>query len=173
MHHSKLVSLLQQLHNPKKDKDRDGGKGQDDSFPRSSKYHIEKLAKSLMTRLFMHESDTSDSEEEEVEQRTASVDFASMLKKAVTDATVAAASENADGYKNMSREMGLLSETKKRTENLEKLYQALTTLPPTSVACERVFSISKFLVNARRASLKDKTIDDLVFLRWYFDNHTK
>ena len=76
-----LVSLLQQLHNPKKEKDRETT---NDMFPRSSKYSIEKLAKTLMNRLFQQECDSSsETDEEQPSPSSGNLDFAKMLHKAV------------------------------------------------------------------------------------------
>ena len=62
---------------------------------------------------------------------------------------------------------------KKRTTNLELLYQALLNLPPTSVSSERAFSVSGHLVSRRRSSLKDSSIDSLCFLHGWFVGPTE
>ena len=59
------------------------------------------------------------------------------------------------------------------SRNLEKLYQALLTISPTSVAVERMFSTSGWLLNQRRASMSDSTLDDIIFLKSYFERQKK
>ena len=58
----------------------------------------------------------------------------------------------------------------KRPETLEKLYQALCTIPPTSVESERAFSAVGLFVTKIRSSLEDNTIDALLTLRNHFLN---
>ena len=43
--------------------------------------------------------------------------------------------------------------------NLEKLYKALLSLPPTSVEAERAFSATEPFITKLRSSLKDKNIN--------------
>jgi hypothetical protein len=65
--------------------------------------------------------------------------------------------------------MNAFEASRKRTENLEKLYKALLNISPTSVASERAFSISGAFVTKRRSGLSDKSIDDLCFLKGFFE----
>ena len=55
-----------------------------------------------------------------------------------------------------------------KNANLVKLNAALLNLPPTSVSCERVFSVSGNFGNKQRARLSDDSLDSLVFLKYYF-----
>ena len=56
----------------------------------------------------------------------------------------------------------------KRTNNLEQLYQALITIKPTSVDCERVFSVAGNFCTKIRSKLGAETLSNLVFLKYYF-----
>ena len=69
-------------------------------------------------------------------------------------------------------EMKAFEKTKARHGNLEKLYQALLNIAPTSVSCERAFSVSGDLVTSGRNRLKDSSINALCFLKGYFSQHT-
>ena len=57
--------------------------------------------------------------------------------------------------------------------NLEKLYQALRSIPPTSVVSEQAFSISGSFVTKKRCRMSDDTLNDLCFLQGYFCNKNK
>ena len=77
------------------------------------------------------------------------------------------------GYKSLTKELAWYIESGKKSQNLEKLYQALLTISPTSVAVERMFSTSGWLLNQRRASMSDSTLDDIIFLKSYFERQKK
>jgi hypothetical protein len=66
--------------------------------------------------------------------------------------------------------MSAFEASKQRTGNLEKLYRALLNIAPTSVASERAFSVSGSFVSRRRKGLSNEAIDDLCFLKGYFDS---
>lgn len=51
---------------------------------------------------------------------------------------------------------------------LEKLLNALKTIPPTSTESERVFSMSSNFCTKKRSRLSDKSLDALCFLKSYF-----
>lgn len=65
---------------------------------------------------------------------------------------------------NISKEMKIFEATGKRTDNLEKLYNALKTIPPTSIESERAFSAAGLFITKIRSSLSDSAIDNLCFL---------
>ena len=67
----------------------------------------------------------------------------------------------------IKREMTLFetSVQRERPPALERLYSALTTLPPTSVEAERAFSSAGLFITKIRSRLSDKSIDCLCFLR--------
>jgi hypothetical protein len=68
----------------------------------------------------------------------------------------------------VKKEMNLFEATKNRPSNLEKLYNALMTIPPTSVESERAFSSASLFVTKNRNRLKPETIHALSFLRQFF-----
>ena len=160
-----LISLLKLLHNPKalKEKDKTG------IFRMAPRSSIEKLAKSLMVRLYKKGShDTSESEQDSVDQENSN--FEDTLFKSVAEATapVKRIPSGEDGYKSLTKELAWYIESGKKSQNLEKLYQSLLTISPTSVAVERMFSTSGWLLNQRRARMSDSTLVDIIFLKSFF-----
>ena len=55
-----------------------------------------------------------------------------------------------------------------RPKLLEGLYLALLTIRPTSVESERAFSVVNLFCTKQRASLSDKNLSILVFLKFHF-----
>ena len=68
----------------------------------------------------------------------------------------------------VQKEMMLNEITKRRPNNLEKLYAALKTIKPTLVDAEHAFSVLGYFVSKIRNCLNNETIDALVFLRHYY-----
>ena len=67
-------------------------------------------------------------------------------------------------------EMNLHEQSKVKPKDgyLELLQTALLTIPPTSVESERAFSIFGYFCNKLRSSLKNATINALLFLREHY-----
>ena len=72
-----------------------------------------------------------------------------------------------DEFKWIKQEFILFKNTGKRTENLQKLYEALLSIKPTSTDVERVFSVSSGFCTKIRSRLSDKSLTALVFLKNY------
>lgn len=72
------------------------------------------------------------------------------------------------GARVLQKEMLLYEASKKRPENLNKLYESLKTIKPTSVEAERAFSALGYFANKIRNRLNDDTLDALMFLRQYY-----
>ena len=70
-------------------------------------------------------------------------------------------------YHVVQKEMLLYETSKRRPENLEKLFSALKTIRPTSVEAERTFSALGYFANKIRSQLNHETLDALIFLRQY------
>ena len=49
--------------------------------------------------------------------------------------------------------------------SLRKLFEALKTIPPSSIESERTFSVTGFYITKFRCSLGDQSINALVFLK--------
>lgn len=70
--------------------------------------------------------------------------------------------------KHIGKEFSVFEATGDRTQNLEKLFQALNSVPPTSVEAERAFSAAGLFITKLRSKLSDRSIDCLCFLKSYF-----
>lgn len=70
----------------------------------------------------------------------------------------------------LMKEMKFYEATRKRTENLELLYQSLLTIKATSVESERAFSAAGYFLTKLRSQLAPKTLDALSFLRCFYNN---
>ena len=111
-----LISLLKLLHNPKalKEKDKTG------IFRMAPRSSIEKLAKSLMVRLYKKGShDTSESEQDSVDQENSN--FEDTLFKSVAEATapVKRIPSGEDGYKSLTKELAWYIESGKKVKTLK------------------------------------------------------
>ena len=78
-----------------------------------------------------------------------------------------------DFSKVMKYEFSAFEQSGKRSETLENLYEALCTVPPTSVESERAFSTVGLFATKIRSSLADNSIDALLTLRVYFKKQQK
>ena len=67
-----------------------------------------------------------------------------------------------------AKEMGLYAASRQETERIRLIKNAVFIVPPTSVEAERAFSASGLFVTKIRSRLSDKTLDILVFLKFYF-----
>jgi hypothetical protein len=89
----------------------------------------------------------NDSINEVQDQDTSIEDKFKMAMKELSDHKLVPTQDN--NFKSLSKEMNAFEASRKRTENLEKLYKALLNISPTSVASERAFSISGAFVTKR------------------------
>lgn len=74
----------------------------------------------------------------------------------------------ADEFKWLKQEFILFKNTGKRTDNLQKIFNALLTIKPTSTDVERVFSICTHFCTKIRSRLSDVSLNSLVFLKFYY-----
>ena len=68
----------------------------------------------------------------------------------------------------IKKEIQLFQPTKKRPENLDKLYRCLTTIRLTSVEEERAFSVMTIFANNLRNRLNDDTLSAMLVLRKFY-----
>ena len=73
----------------------------------------------------------------------------------------------------LQKEFNLYEVTGTRTKNLDLLFNALCTTQPTSTASERVFSIAGIFSTKLRSRLQFKTLNALIFLKYYFLKENK
>lgn len=94
-----------------------------------------------------------------------------LLQKLCADAF--AASDDCSSQKdlqpaNVAGEMMKFAQTKYRTPLLTKLFNALKTIPPSSIESERAFSVTGQFITKLRTGLGDDSIDALVFLKTHY-----
>ena len=70
--------------------------------------------------------------------------------------------------KTLQTEMNLFENTGQRSDSLKFLLLILKNIAPTSIACEKGFSLAGNIISKLRARLGDGTIDDLCFEKSYF-----
>ena len=74
---------------------------------------------------------------------------------------------------NVSEELVNFAQTKVRSPLLNKLYEALKTIPPSSIESERAFSITGQFITKLRTQLGDDSIDSLVYLKSHYKKSKK
>lgn len=73
-----------------------------------------------------------------------------------------------DEFKWIKQEFILFKNTGKRTENLDKLFNCLLAIKPTSTDVERVFSVCTNFCTKIRSRLSDVSLNALLFLKYYY-----
>lgn len=73
----------------------------------------------------------------------------------------------------LTSEFKLFEATHKRIQNLQFLYDALLSIPPSSVEAERSFSSAGTYSCKIRSKLSDKNLSNLLFLKMYFSKLSK
>lgn len=73
----------------------------------------------------------------------------------------------------IKKEMGLFEAGGSRGHHLQKSYEYLQIIKPTSVESERAFSSAGYFCTKIRSRLNDETISGLCFLRSYFNEIRK
>lgn len=68
------------------------------------------------------------------------------------------------------KDLEVFEKTNVMSERIQNLYKALLTIKPTSVTNERVFSSSGLFVSNLRTRLSDKSVNVLIFNKYFFLN---
>ena len=162
-----LVSLLKYLSTGTIE---DGEK--DPVFKMVPKARIIKKAKELMNRLF---SDGADDvvqiENMNPNNESENLSFSERLERKLKNAAKPIESFDKE-FQSLNKDMLSFQAHGIRPTNLNLLYEALMTIPPTSVEPERNFSqASLFLTKLRAGKMDPDTLDDLCFLRSLFLNN--
>lgn len=71
-------------------------------------------------------------------------------------------------FKDIQDDIKKIEVTGLRNERVQKLYNALMTIQPTSTASERTFSVAGNFKTKIRSQLNEETLNGLVFLKYYF-----
>ena len=95
---------------------------------------------------------------------TVSEEFVSFLESENHECEAISAQEESRSQI-VKKETSPFKATKKRPENLEKLYHALLTIKPTSVEPERTFFSHGTICHEI-----DESLDGLIFMRQYYKN---
>ena len=135
----------------------------------ASKTEIIKLSGKILSRIFPNSYAETDSDEEQIEETTYQ---SNAFLKEVMEKSIHKFLEDPEqkhtNPKTLKAEFSLFEATNKRTKNLDLLFDALKTIKPSSVASERVFSISGNIVSKIRTRLSHRSVDILCFLKSYF-----
>lgn len=157
-----IVSLLMFLHNGQYPQS-------NDFFSYSTKHNIKITAKQIYEKLFVEPEPDPESPEVILQAQSeiceVNEDDQDSLSKTLTTFL---ASPILESTPQLEKELKMMEGNGKRTPNLEKLYKALITIKPTSVDCERTFSIAGNFCTKIRSKLMPETLSNLVFLKYYF-----
>ena len=74
---------------------------------------------------------------------------------------------------NIKDDFAIFKKMGQRPEKLQKLFEALTTIKPSSTEAERTFSVSSHFCGKLRTRLSDYSLNCLVFLKYFYINEKK
>ena len=107
-------------------------------------------------------------EEEASPTSTSSTDMTAAFQEFMTTEKRAAPTPSSDLW---IKRVELFTKTEERPPCLELLHSALSTVPPSSVEAERIFSICGKFYTSIRSSLFAETIDMLVSTKYFLLRH--
>ena len=162
--HVELVTLLLYLQNPQNISTKKSS-----VFPLASKLNIIKLSGKILSRIYPNSCMETDSDDEYIGDG-GTINQGNALKNAMEQSIhrVLEEPEEISNPKTLKAEFSVFEATNVRSKNLDLLFDALKTIKPSSVASERVFSISGNLVSKTRTRLSHRSVDTLCFLKSYF-----
>ena len=132
-----------------------------------TKSSIHTKANLMFTKLFGQE-DTAGNEGPDVDpEEEKDMSLAEKLNRVIAKSTQQSNNQPTQRVP-LTQDFKLFEATKKRTERLEKLFQALLTTKPTSVESERAFSAGGSFCTKIRSRMNDDTLSALVSLKQYF-----
>lgn len=129
----------------------------------------------ITSKIILDSSDSSESDEDlpiaTIQNRYQAlnddVSFSERLDEALTVPPVTK-TENLEAQ--IKNEMDTFQKSGQRGTNLQLAFDFLSTIPPTSVESERCFSSAGLIVTKFRSAMGDDTIDNIIFLRYFFKN---
>ena len=153
------------------------------SVPQKSS--IQKTIKSLFCRLYpkledydLHE-ELNSQQSQEMELNNSSVpsvtecqNLSDQLEASIRMSTLPTKIDP-NNFDAIRKEIRVFEATKKRTENLDRLYQAICIVPSTNVESERAFSAAGLFITKLRSRLSNTSIDKICFLGGYFGTKKK
>lgn len=162
----RLYTLIKYLKNP------DIFSSNDHFFPHATKKSTLLYAENLHNRLFRQNNNETDSSDDNInhieEELVIEQSFEDKLRDAIQHADKVGPIKKDQNF--LKKEFNLYEASGKKTENLQNLLNALMTIRPTSVECERVFSATGIFVNKIRNRLSDESINVLSVLKSYYLN---
>lgn len=114
------------------------------------------------------EQELADNSFDEEEEMQCEEDFMKLLRQKTQKSFVKTTQLNQE-LLTLAEEMELFEKTGHKGPILNFVENSLNSIRPTSVQCERVFSSANLFCSRRRTRLDDKTLDSLVFCRYYFN----
>lgn len=163
-----LISLLMFLNNASYART-------NEDFQYSSKIVIKAYGEKIYARLFpvLNAEDSNSEINQAAHQSSSDEDVDDRLDKSIFNFLLPP-KENLNPKMNLAKELKIMEGSAGiRTLNLEALYQALLTIKPTSVSCERTFSVAGNFCTKIRSSLSPTTLSNLVYLKYHFLKNKK
>jgi hypothetical protein len=128
----------------------------------------------MLSRLFEVTADSSASQSEDEQlsvPEQSTLTLAQRLEAAIShiEDTKCEGDREMKG-KHLSKELEIFEATGEKNTNIKLLFNALKTVPPTSIESERAFSAAGLFITKMRTRLSDCSIDHLCFLKSYYKN---
>lgn len=137
-------------------------------FEYSSKADIKRFANALSERLFSHDATAAapieDPQEEDEPTGSHNLSIQDKIDELMKPTGKPTASANLD------KDIKLFEATKEKSQRLEKLYNALFSIQPTSTSCEQAFSVTGSFKTKVRNRLEPNNLKVLAWLSSYFAN---
>lgn len=139
-------------------------------FKLASKSSTQQLGSKLLERLFETSNDTSTAEDESSDEQEE--EFRDIIKKNIADRWKKGSQKGskAENTNVVQKDFRFYEQHQQKSPLLEKLFQSLCSIPPTSTQSERNFSLSGNFVTKLRSRLTPEHVDILCFLKSYFLN---
>ena len=132
----------------------------------ASKKTIQEYAARILKRIYT-EQDYETEVLSEIPEIGDSDNLSNELEKNIS-MVLSSGSRNESGSIELKNQFKLLESTKTLTGDLKKLFESLMSVRPTSTSSERVFSTANTFKTKIRNRMAAKTLDSLVFLKYYF-----
>lgn len=134
--------------------------------------NVLEFASKLFSRLFEHSSPISPSSS--VKHVDLNSGTSTSLEAELDAAINYVSSENIKKFNlNIKDDFAIFKKMGQRPEKLQKLFEALTTIKPSSTEAERTFSVSSHFCGKLRTRLSDYSLNCLVFLKYFYINEKK
>lgn len=139
-------------------------------FSNASKDSVFSYAEQLYDRLFCGETELNEFETSDESDIELEITFEEKLNAAIKNTNEKTKSISNSQTSSIKKDLTFFEGSGQKTENIQKLFDALLTIRPTSVESERVLSLTGLLVTKIRNRLSDETINALTVLKTYFKN---